>query len=134
MLEILHKEEPEVTEFLSLVREESPFNYAMLFAGDRWYLVEWVALFKVNGQPVGVATLSPTDEMAQNGPHVIGGYVLAEHRNQGIGSQLLKALAEESLTLYGKGITVDATNVTAWNSARSVAEITDLVSVNKCFF
>jgi GNAT superfamily N-acetyltransferase len=133
MIVIIQKEDPKVKEILDVVRAESRFDYAMLFAGDRWYPVEWVALYLLNSIPVGVATLAPTDEMAQGDPHIIGGYVLKANRRQGIGGELLKVLVAKSLKEYSLPPTVDCTNLQAWNSACNIVNSGVDLNVNRFY-
>lgn len=84
---------------------ESEFtpSFVILFGGDRWSCIEDVALAVVDGdQIIGIATIAPTDEMGHDGPSIIGCRVHPSHRRQGIGSALVRALVDESLSRYGQ--------------------------------
>lgn len=79
-----------------------PMTAAILFGGDRWLVVACVALaLDDQDQPIGLATLAPTDELGGGGPHIIGVWVDLARRRQGVGQRLVQALIDESLTRYG---------------------------------
>ncbi len=78
---------------------EVPLTAALLFGGDRWGCVVYVALAARAGRDVGIATLAPTNEDGDDGPNIIGVWVEPTHRRQGIGRRLLLTLAAESCEL-----------------------------------
>jgi GNAT superfamily N-acetyltransferase len=90
---------------LAQVEQVSPVAWVILFGGDRWYPVEYVALAVEQESPVGIATLAPADELDKNGPQIIGIWVHPVQRRRRIATALLTALAEQSLSVYGKQAT-----------------------------
>ncbi len=97
---------PLAQQALHLVQNEAMLSWVILFGGDRWHCVEHVAVAMQDNEPVGMATLSPHDEMSAGGPHVIGIWVHPEYRRQGIATEMLKILVEESQRRYGTVPTV----------------------------
>jgi GNAT superfamily N-acetyltransferase len=78
-------------------------SLAILFVGDRWRFVERVALaIADDGQIVGMGTLAPKDEGGGDTPTIIGVWVEPHFRRNGTAVALLKALAVESVRLYGR--------------------------------
>lgn len=100
-----------------------------LFGGDRWSCVRDVALALDRTQPVGIATLAPTDELGNNGPHIIGVWVDPAYRRQGIGATLLRALRDRSLNRYNKVATVVAITQPGLALARHVEGGTGMLTV-----
>lgn len=86
---------------LDVVQVVATVSWVILFQADRWYPVEHVAIAYEQEKPIGLATLAPTDDMGEEGPHIIGIWVHPDHRRQGIGSALLNALCNTSLEVYG---------------------------------
>ncbi len=68
----------------------------ILFGGDRWACVTNCAVAMLDRRPIGLATLSPTDECGQGGPHLIGVWVAPQERRRGVGRALVRALAEHA--------------------------------------
>lgn len=85
---------------------------AILFGGDRWWVVEHAAVAlvpdPVGPRVVGLATLAPTDEIGAGGPHVIGVFVSPSFRRRGIGAALIAALAHHAVQVYGTTATAVA--------------------------
>ena len=88
---------------------ENALANMILFSGNAWSCVEWVALafapFSHEKQeiqiPVGIATLAPTDEGKEGGAHIIGVYVLSSHReDNGYELALVRRLVNESQRIY----------------------------------
>lgn len=80
-------------------------SWVILFEGERWIHVERVAIALVDEDSIiGIASLSPHGEYndLNEAPSIIGVWVHPNYRRQGIGSSLVKALAEESMQRYGK--------------------------------
>lgn len=79
-----------------------PLSAAVLFGGDRWLVVERVAIALDDAaMPIGIATLAPTDEVGGDGPHIIGVWVDLAQRRRGVGQRLVQALIDESVARYG---------------------------------
>ncbi len=92
---------------LSLVEQEAMASWVILFGGDRWHSVQVVAIaLDEQGQPVGLASLAPTDEMGEGGPQIIGVWVRPSHRRRGIATRLVAVLAALSVYCYGKPATL----------------------------
>jgi GNAT superfamily N-acetyltransferase len=98
---------------------EVPLTAALLFGGDRWGCVVYVALAARAGRDVGIATLAPTNEDGDDGPNIIGVWVELTHRRQGIGSRLLLTLAAESQVRYGSSVRADAITPAGWRLAQA---------------
>ncbi len=96
--------------FSNCLLEESMFK-GVLFGGDRWSPVEWVAVVYSSCNPVGLATLAPKDEEGNLGPCVIGLWVHPSHRRKGFGHQLLKVLFDKSMKIYQKKPLVETVTV-----------------------
>ncbi|HEU4324486.1 MAG TPA: hypothetical protein VFS21_15195 [Roseiflexaceae bacterium] len=77
------------------------------FGGDRLTSTAYFAVALEAGVPVGLASLAPTDEEGQGGPHIIAVWVVAE-LVRSAGAALLRALVEESQRRYGVAPTLVA--------------------------
>jgi RimJ/RimL family protein N-acetyltransferase len=92
---------------LDLVEQEAQTTWIILFGGDRWQYVQLVAVaLDGEGQPVGLASLAPTDEMGEGGPQIIGVWVRPSYRRRGIATRLVQVLAAQSTYCYGKPATL----------------------------
>lgn len=60
---------------LDMVQAVAVASWVILFQADRWYPVEHVAIAWNEQEPIGLATLAPTNEMGEGGPHIIGIWV-----------------------------------------------------------
>jgi ribosomal protein S18 acetylase RimI-like enzyme len=98
MIRLPH-EQP-VAQFLDRLQQDDSMSYVVLFGGDRWRHVTTCACATVRGTMVGLATLAPCNELGGGGPHIIGVYIMPDHRKQGWGRALITALVEESMTEY----------------------------------
>src|SRR6266699_7042062 len=88
-----------------LVYEQAVASWAILFEGERWHHVKHVAVaLQDSDEPVGMASLCPHGEFddPDEGPSIIGVWVHPDYRRAGVGTALVRALAEESQRLYGK--------------------------------
>lgn len=78
-------------------------SWVLLFEGERWYYIERVAIaLEDNDSIVGLASLEQPCEYNDNMPDIVGVWVIPDHRRQGIGTALVKALAEEAMQRYGQ--------------------------------
>jgi GNAT superfamily N-acetyltransferase len=103
-IKITDRNDPLVAAAKQLVRNTAIQSWVLLFEGERWYHIERVAIAH-NGDEnviVGIASLEEPHEYNNNTPDIIGVWTVPERRRQGIGVQLVKALAEESMSRYGK--------------------------------
>lgn len=105
-INIYDREDPEVQSAKDLVQNQALLSWVLLFEGDRWHYVKHVAIAMENGTPIGLASLSPCDEEGKNGPQIIGVWVAPGYRRHGIGSQLVKACADEAVQRYGQHATI----------------------------
>jgi GNAT superfamily N-acetyltransferase len=103
-IKVVERNDPLVQRAKALIEREAMLSWVLLFEGDRWHYVECCAVaLNDEGQPVGLASLSPTDEMGAGGPNVIGLWVSPPYRRQGTGLALVARLAQESWERYGRG-------------------------------
>lgn len=110
-------------EALAVVEKQAQLSWIILFGGDRWHYVEWVAVaLNEEGNPVGLASLAPCDEMATGGPNLIGLWVAPAYRRQGIGKALVRQVASEAWSRYGKGATMLAITKAAVGLANKLYE------------
>lgn len=116
-------EEEVVTAFLDRLQRDDPLASMMMFSGDRWRHVTACACATVRDTVVGLATLAPCDELGSGGPHIIGVYVMPDHRRQGWGRTLLTELAEESILLYHKTATVYAVTPAGLAACRGIENL-----------
>lgn len=86
---------------LHSIARKSQICWVILFSGERWSHVEWVAVARDDKSIIGLASLAPTNEMGKFGPHIIGVWVGKGYRRQGIATQLVQALGRKSLNEYG---------------------------------
>lgn len=89
----------------------APLSWVMLLEGDRWRPVECCAVAfseEENGDPVGIATLAPTNELGNGGPCIIGVWVVPYLRRSGIALRLIAMLARESVARYGSAPSMTA--------------------------
>ena len=105
-IKIIERGDPLVESALALVEREAMLSWVILFGGDRWHYVEYVAVAMQDDYPVGLATLAPTDEEGGNGQNLIGLWVAPDYRRQGIGLALVGQIASESWKRYGKSATM----------------------------
>lgn len=98
----IHRPDDEMsTRALDAMCAQAMRTKILLFGGDRWRPVEFVAVAQTaTGFPVGLASLSPTDEMGEGGPQIIGVWVTPFYRKRGIGTRLVLVLAAESRRRY----------------------------------
>lgn len=129
-IKLTRPDDPAVRDLLNrLFAGPTVLMAATLFGGDRWSCVRDVALALDGGQPVGIATLAPTDELGGNGPHIIGVWVDPAYRRQGIGTTLLRALRDRSLNLYNMIPTVVAITAPGLALAQRVAQTHGFLTV-----
>lgn len=100
IIEIAPSESQVVNDAITAVVEAAPLVFAVLFSGDRRRVVEWYAIAIQCGRVVGLASLAPKDEGSNPGAIIIGIWVKSAHRRQGIGTQLVEALTEKSISSY----------------------------------
>jgi GNAT superfamily N-acetyltransferase len=116
---VLLPSDARVQAMIAMMRFDATATFALLFGGDRWSCVDAVALAALAGRDVGIATLAPTDEDGGDGPDIIGVWVEAAHRRQGIGSRLILTLAAESQQRYGASARFDAITPAGWRLAQA---------------
>lgn len=127
MINIFDRTDPAVAEAKNIVRDISIQSWVLLFEGERWYHIERVAVALENDVAIGLASLSPQDEAGNDTPEIIGVWVHSDQRRQGIATQLVAALSEEALRLYGKipiieGVTKTGRVLALSSAKRGVAE------------
>jgi GNAT superfamily N-acetyltransferase len=93
----------EVYSWLNWLNSERPGPvYALLFIGDRINCVDKVAVAIIDENIAGLATIAPNGEADCGEPTIVALYVLKEHRQTGLGLQLLEAainyMIDEGLT------------------------------------
>jgi hypothetical protein len=91
---ILDPSHPRVQALLGEVPLETR---AVLFMADRWRYVDRVVVAAMEGQDVGLATLAPSNDMGQGGPHIIGVWVRPEQRRNGYCNWMLRLASADSL-------------------------------------
>lgn len=103
-IKITDHNDPLVAHAKDIVRNIAITSWALLFEGERWYHIERVAIaLEDNDQhAVGLASLEQPCEYNENTPDIVGVWVHPDHRREGIGTALVKALAEESMQRYGQ--------------------------------
>jgi GNAT superfamily N-acetyltransferase len=90
--------DPRVVAFLGTMPSNSRLE---IFGGVRWHQVEVIAVaVDDTGLVVGMASLAPGGEYGEMTPKILGVWVRPHSRMQGIGTLLVKQLAEESLSRY----------------------------------
>lgn len=100
---IVDRNDPLVAHAKDIVQNIAIASWVLLFEGERWYHIERVAIaLEDNGHIVGLASLEQPCEYNENTPEIIGVWVHPDHRREGIGTALIKALAEESMQCYGQ--------------------------------
>lgn len=83
---------------------------ALLLGGDRWSCVDEVALATVDGEIVGIATIAPNGEMMDGQPTIVAIYVAHDHRQSGVGFELLEASVDYMLAKGLTPIRIDVMN------------------------
>jgi len=88
----------------------------LLFGGDRVFYCDEGVVAKIDGQPVGLASIAPKEESGQGPPEVVAVYVAPPQRRKGVGLTLLCRAAERlqerklvpfsvtGVTVEGKGL------------------------------
>lgn len=123
-IEIVPRSDKRLWPFMEAMFESKfAISFVVLFGGDRWSLVERVALaLSDEGQIVGMATLAPTDEEGKGGPNIIGCWVALMYRRQGLGSALVEALVKVSYSRYGHFPTVEGSTDEGLALAKSLVK------------
>jgi hypothetical protein len=121
--QILDPHDPIVERMLRVMRKNAPQSYQILFMGDSWLHVELVGVYTYTptSAPFGIASLAPTDELGQGGPHIIGLWINPFVRRRGAGTHLLVILTLESIQRYGVPPTVVAVTTAGLNTAHAAA-------------
>lgn len=108
-IKIVDRNTPLAVHAKDLVYDQAMTSWVLLFEGERWLHIERVAIaqeFEGSSSSIiaGLASLSPHGEFddPKEAPQIIGVWVHPEHRRAGIGTALVKALAEESMQRYGQ--------------------------------
>lgn len=118
-----------------LVTEKSAFPYdylislsekyprvLILFGGDRWTCVDYVAYAVKENELIGMATLSLRGEDYSNTPSLVGIWVDPAFRRKGIGTELASLLIEQAKALEVKRITASVITVSGYHFMTKLAE------------
>lgn len=98
---IVDRNDPLVAHAKDLVYDQAVASWVLLFEGERWYHIDRAAIaLDDNERIVGLASLEQPCEYNENTPDIVGVWVHPSHRRQGIGTALVKALAEEAMNRY----------------------------------
>lgn len=102
-IKIVGHNDPLVAHAKDIMRNIAIQSCVLLFEGERWYHIERVAIALEDDEHiVGLASLEQPNEYNDNTPDIVGVWVHPDHRRAGIGTALVKALAEESMQRYGQ--------------------------------
>lgn len=102
-IKIVGHNDPLIARAKGIVRNIAIQSWVLLFEGERWYHIERVAIALEDDEHiVGLASLEQPNEYNDNTPDIVGVWVHPDHRRAGIGTALVKALAEESMQRYGQ--------------------------------
>lgn len=102
-IKIVGHNDPLIARAKDIVRNIAIQSWVLLFEGERWYHIERVAIALEDDEHiVGLASLEQPNEYNDNTPDIVGVWVHPDHRRAGIGTALVKALAEESMQRYGQ--------------------------------
>ena len=100
---ITDRNDPLVARAKNIVENIALTSWVLLFEGERWYHIERAAIaLEDNEHIVGLASLEQPCEYNNNTPDIVGVWVAPEKRRQGVGTALVKALAEEAMQRYGQ--------------------------------
>lgn len=104
----------------------------MLFGGERRTCIDEGAVFDLDGDIIGLATIAPEGEMHEGQPTIVGWYVRHQHRGQNWGSQILGAaigrMRERGLTPPYK---IDVTSAVGMRAlARLDADLKQHLEIN----
>lgn len=82
------------------IMQADMLSFALLFSDDRWSHVTHVAIARDEaGTLIGFASLAMHGEDGESTPEIIGVWVHAEHRRQGVGTRLLIRCVDEATRL-----------------------------------
>ncbi len=101
-VDVVSRGDPLAQQALHVVEQAAMVSWVILFGGDRWRPVEYVAVACYGDEVVGLASLAPTDEMDVPPPQIIGVWVAPAFRHRGTGVQLVRVLSEQSQKVYDR--------------------------------